>query len=248
MKVKILRQDAPDSPSYWEYFDVDVKKGYTVLNVLETIQKSPVNAAGRTVAPVTMECNCLEEVCGACAMLVNGKPQMACGALVEKVSQNGKPGRPLILEPLSMFPVVRDLVVDRARIYETYRRMGVYVDPADKSDDKSDEKAAGWSEAYASVQCMSCGCCAEACPNASANSRFMGATGISLCEVLLATGRMRNMEALTREGGVAECGGHSLCIKACPKNIDLPGAFASVNRLLLKKIISQLTHCLRWRL
>jgi succinate dehydrogenase / fumarate reductase iron-sulfur subunit len=233
LQVKILRRDAPAALSYWEIFDVEVKKGYTVINVLEAIQKSPINAAGKAITPVALECNCLEEVCGACAMLINGKPQMACGAFVENVCKNDVP---LILEPLSIFPVVRDLVVDRARIYETYRRWGVYVDPDDKPDERV--SVAGWGEAYASMQCMSCGCCAEACPNVGMNSRFMGAIGISLCKVLLETGRMRDIGALTHEGGVAECSGHSLCAAACPKNIDLPGAFASVNRVILKSLFN----------
>ena len=56
--------------------------------------------------------SCLEEVCGSCAMIVNGRVQMACSSLVDKLLREN-PGE-IELRPLSKFPVVRDLSVDRA--------------------------------------------------------------------------------------------------------------------------------------
>ena len=51
--------------------------------------------------------NCLEEVCGACSMVINGRPRQSCSAIVDQLEQ------PIRLEPMTTFPVVRDLSVDQ---------------------------------------------------------------------------------------------------------------------------------------
>src|SRR2546425_4734875 len=63
----------------------------------------------------------LEEVCGSCAMLINGKARMACSALVDSLAQ------PIRLEPLTKFPVVRDLAVDRSVMFESLKRVKAWV-------------------------------------------------------------------------------------------------------------------------
>ena len=62
------------------------------------IQRNPVNAEGEKTAPVCWESNCLEEVCGACSMVINGKPRQACTALIDKLEQ------PIRLEPMTHVP------------------------------------------------------------------------------------------------------------------------------------------------
>jgi succinate dehydrogenase / fumarate reductase iron-sulfur subunit len=61
------------------------------------IQRNPVNAAGQATTPVTWDAACLEEVCGSCAMNINGRV-MACSALVDKLEL------PITLEPMRKFP------------------------------------------------------------------------------------------------------------------------------------------------
>ncbi len=104
----IKRQADPQSAPYWEEFDLRSRPGMNVIIGLMDIAANPLNRFGETTTPVAYESNCLEEVCGSCAMLVNGKAAMACTSLV----RNLKP--PVRLEPLSRFPVVRDLIVDRS--------------------------------------------------------------------------------------------------------------------------------------
>ena len=66
-----------------------------------------MNAEGKTVNPVVWECNCFEEVCGACAMIINGKPRQSCSALIDRILEE-KGDQPITLEPLTKFPVIRD--------------------------------------------------------------------------------------------------------------------------------------------
>ena len=74
-----------------------------VISAMMEIATNPVTADGRRTTPITYDSNCLEEICGSCAMLINGKARMACSALVDNLEQ------PIKVEPLSKFPLVRDL-------------------------------------------------------------------------------------------------------------------------------------------
>ena len=75
--VRILRQDGPGQPSYWERFRVEHEPDMNCISVLQKIAEMATDDDGRKVAPVVWDCNCLEEVCGACTMVVNGRVRQA---------------------------------------------------------------------------------------------------------------------------------------------------------------------------
>src|SRR5213595_886790 len=105
--IKIRRQAAPKSQLYWEEFSLPWKPGMNVISAMMDIAANPVTKDGKPTTPIAYDSNCLEEICGSCAMLINGKAKMACSALVDRFEQ------PITVEPLSKFPLVRDLSVDR---------------------------------------------------------------------------------------------------------------------------------------
>src|SRR5699024_8382041 len=107
----ITRQDGPDSPSYEETFNVPYRRNMNVISALMEIQKNPVNAEGKATTPVQWEMSCLEEVCGACSMLINGQARQSCAALVDQLEH------PVRLAPMSTFPVIRDLLIDRESMF-----------------------------------------------------------------------------------------------------------------------------------
>ena len=109
---KIKRQDGPNSQPYWEEFKMPYAPQHNVISALLYLREHPVNTRGQRVAPVAWESNCMEEVCGACSMLVNGVPRQACAALVDDLEQ------PIVLEPLTKFPIIRDLAVDRQKMFD----------------------------------------------------------------------------------------------------------------------------------
>ena len=76
VRFVIERQDGPTEKPYTQEFDVDYRPGLNVVAALMEIQKNPVTVDGKKVAPVVWECNCLEKVCGACMMVINGKAQV----------------------------------------------------------------------------------------------------------------------------------------------------------------------------
>jgi succinate dehydrogenase / fumarate reductase iron-sulfur subunit len=234
IRLKILRQDDGTKPDTkrWEEFDVGWHPRMNVISALMEIQKNPRTVDGTTVAPVVWEASCLEEVCGSCTMLVNGKVRQACSALVDRVAPDGGT---ITLAPMSKFPVVRDLIVDRSSMFEQLKKVKAWVKidgthelgPGPRQSPEKQE------EAYPLSRCMTCGCCMEACPQINARSNFIGPHAISLVRLynLHPTGKMHaaeRLEPLMGEGGIADCGKAQNCVEVCPKEIPLVDSIAVV--------------------
>ena len=112
VKLIIKRQDNSESKPYEESFEIPYKENLNVIACLMEIRRNPVNSKGEKTTPVTWDMNCLEEVCGACSMVINGRARQSCSAIVDQLEQ------PIRLEPMSTFPVIRDLQVDRSRMFD----------------------------------------------------------------------------------------------------------------------------------
>ena len=85
--VKVKRQASPKEAARWEEFSLPWRPSMNVIICLRDIAENPVTRAGKKTTPVSYDSNCLEEVCGSCAMLINGKARMACSALVDQLDQ-----------------------------------------------------------------------------------------------------------------------------------------------------------------
>ena len=156
-QVRILRQDAPRQPNYWETYRVEREADMNVISVLQKIAAKAETADGKKVAPVAWDCNCLEEVCGACTMVVNGRVRQACSALVDRLLEE-RPGL-IELQPATKFPVLRDLVVDRSRLFRALQRVEAWV-PVDGYYDMGpgpQQTRKEQESRYPLSQCMSCG-------------------------------------------------------------------------------------------
>lgn len=161
VKFVITRQDGPEETPYEEEFELGYRPNMNVISALMEIQRTPVNSKGEKTVPVVWESNCLEEVCGACSMVINGKPRQACTALIDKLEQ------PVRLAPMSTFPVTRDLSVNRERMFDALKQVKGWI-PIDGTYDlgpgpRMAESKRQW--AYELSKCMTCGVCLEACPN-----------------------------------------------------------------------------------
>src|SRR6266480_5744545 len=123
--VRIERSDGPDHPSHWEEFHVEQRPNANVISVLMQIQRNPVTAEGRKTTPPAWDAACLEEVCGSCTMVINGKVRQACSALIDHLTQDNP--QEIELRPVSKFPVVRDLFVDRSRMFQALERIKGWI-------------------------------------------------------------------------------------------------------------------------
>ena len=102
---------------------------------------------------IAWECGCLEKKCGACAMLINGYPALACSVFLKDVNKRGK----LVLEPFHKFPLVKDLIVDRSIMFEAMKEMKVWLSEKNWTDFSWDRTLQ-----YKAGQCLQCGCCLDA--------------------------------------------------------------------------------------
>jgi succinate dehydrogenase / fumarate reductase, iron-sulfur subunit len=241
IQLRIRRQESAQSPSRWEEFSIPYRPHLNVISSLMEIQRHPVTRDGRRTSPPAWESNCLEEVCGACSMLVNGRVRQACSALVDHLEQ------PIVLEPLSKFPLVRDLIVDRGRMFDALRRVHAWI-PIDGTHPLGPGPAvdpAAQQTAYALARCMTCGCCLEACPQVNARSDFMGAFVFAQIQLfnMHPTGRMHadaRLAAAMGRGGIADCGNAQNCVAVCPKEIPLTEAIAEVGRQTTRYMVRKL--------
>lgn len=221
---------------YWEEFEIPLCEESNVITALMHIQRNPVNREGKTVEPVVWEQGCLEEVCGSCSMLINGRPRQACTALISQIIE--KTGnRTIVLAPFSKFPLVRDLIVDRSSMFENLKKAHAWID-ADGSFNRTNHIKISQSKQevmYSLSTCMTCGCCLEACPQVNKNSKFMGPQIMAQVRLFNAhpLGKMKKDErlhAVMGEGGIGDCGNAQNCVKVCPKNIPLTDSIAAIGR------------------
>ena len=191
-------------------------------------------------------------------MLVNGRTRQACSTLVDRILDD-QPGE-IELRPMSKFPVLRDLVVDRGRMFRALEKVKAWIPVDDYSDRGPGPRESPESQElrYPLSECMTCGCCVEACPQYAkievdavrgrerrrfrrpqetplTTSGFVGAAAIS--QVMLfndhGTGRMNageRLDALMAPGGIQDCGNAQNCVAVCPKNIPLTRSIGRAGR------------------
>jgi succinate dehydrogenase / fumarate reductase iron-sulfur subunit len=236
--VRVKRQAGPKDAPRWEEFALDWRPSMNVIICLRDIAERPVTRQGKATTPVSYESNCLEEVCGSCAMVINGKARMACSALVDSLEQ------PIRLEPMTKFPVVRDLAVDRSVMFENLKRVKAWI-PIDGTYDLGEGPRMApdlQTKAYPLSRCISCGSCLEVCPQVNEHNQFIGAAIISQVRLfnMHPTGAMHareRLEAVMGPGGVADCANAQNCVQICPKDIPLTESIAEVNRQAIKQAI-----------
>ena len=258
-EVRILRQNGPGEPSYWERHRVNYEPDMNVISVLQRVAASATTVDGKDVAPVAWDCNCLEEVCGACTMIVNGRVRQACTALVDRLLEDDS--EEIELRPMAKFPVIRDLMVNRRRMFQALKKVKAWI-PVDGYYDMGTGPRQSQEQQqvrYPLSECMTCGCCLDACPqytkieltkrddetesdfeareNEAFNEGFVGAAAIS--QVMLfnhhPTGQMNageRLDALKSEGGLQVCGNAQNCVAVCPKHIPLTTSIARAGRAL----------------
>jgi succinate dehydrogenase / fumarate reductase iron-sulfur subunit len=266
VQVKVLRQNSPNEAPYWEFHKVAYEQGMNVISVLQQIAASSETSDGKSVSPVAWDCSCLEEVCGACTMVINGRVRQACSALVDRLLEDHP--NEIELKPMTKFPVVRDLVVNRKRMFHALEKVKAWV-PVDNYYDMGQGPRiprADQEKAYPLSQCMSCGCCVEACPQyrkvdvdqkdgesdeafeqrqrEATKDAFIGPAAISQAVLFNShpTGKMNadeRLKALKEPGGLQVCGNSQNCVAVCPKEIPLTTSIGRAGRALTLYTIKQ---------
>ena len=231
IRLKVRRQDGPNNLPFWQEFEIPYQKGHNVLSVLMEIRKNPKDITGKIVEPVVWESSCLEQVCGACSMVINGKARQGCTALIDDYEGT------ITVEPMDKFPIIRDLAVDRSRMFNNLKRIKAWIEvdgthnlgPGPRQDPNESL------ERYTLSTCMTCGVCLQVCPQFSIDNNFVGAQTLSQVRLFNShpTGKYNaneRIDAVMGDGGVEDCGNAQNCVQACPKQIPLTESIADIGR------------------
>ena len=223
MIVRIKRQKEPGSAPYWQSFLYSGPENVTVSAVLDALNYTDdlFDTEGRPAARIRWECSCMQVVCGGCAMVINGVPALACGTFINEVK-----GEELVLEPLSKFPVVADLIVDRSLIYETLNQAQAYLE----GDAVCSEKH--YAQQYSVAKCLKCGLCLEVCPNYRPGGKFYGPVFANESYLLASqtdteSGRLKKQY---RDHFQAGCSKALSCQSVCPAGIETLTSIFRMNR------------------
>ncbi len=228
-EIRILRRRSAQEKPFWQtvLYCTD-NSNASVATALTDLNRTPdlQDRNGKPVEPIVWECSCLQKKCGACAMVINGIPRLACDARLKEFR-----GR-IRLEPLHKFPIVADLMVDRSILFENLKTLKLWLTEAAETDDRGEDTV------YEASRCLQCGCCLEICPNFYAGGTFTGTASMvpaaKLISELPESQRKELHRAYTKhffEG----CGKSLACRNICPAGIDIDHLLARSNAIAVWK-------------
>jgi succinate dehydrogenase / fumarate reductase iron-sulfur subunit len=225
LTLKIWRQTGPnDSGGLVTYQVSDISPDMSFLEMLDVLNED-LNAKGEE--PIAFDSDCREGICGMCGLMISGHahgPERTTTCQLHM--RSFKDGETITVEPwrAEAFPIIRDLVVDRGA-FDRIIQSGGFISantgaapdahaapvPKDHAD-----------RAFMAAECIGCGACVAACPNASA-MLFMGAKVTHLGELPQGQperdARVVSMVNQHDHEGFGGCTNIGACSQACPKGI-----------------------------
>lgn len=228
----IIKRGTPDYDGGYDHFQIDANEGATVLWALEQLNlRSPIcTIDGKKTEPIGWECSCKQAMCGACAMIINGRPMLACKAFLRDLKN------PITLEPFRKFPLVRDLIVDKSVLHKHMMDMKLWIANEQNQPVEAKQNKAKQNESlYQSAACIQCGCCLEACPNYSGLDQFYGAMLMNT-EYQIAnqeserTEKKKDVKLANKHFG-GGCSNSFACEEVCPMHVPLAYHISRLNAL-----------------
>ena len=219
MLVRIKRQKDKTSASYWQEFECDVFEELSAASVIDYINEKLLKEDER----IAWDCSCMQKLCGACAMVINGTPALACDTFIDPQKEKA-----LVIEPLKKFPVICDLKVDRSCIYNHQKDAEIFLGEVCESDPLE------FDYQYLASKCLKCGLCLEVCPNyAEGGKKHFGALMLNEAYLLssMSKDRKNELKKAFAEHFASCCSGCMACREICPVGIS---ALASSTYMLRK--------------
>lgn len=240
LTLKVWRQEGPDAKGAFHTYETGpISTDMSFLEMLDVLNEK-LTLKGEE--PIAFDHDCREGICGMCGSVINGQahgPQKET-TLCQLHMRHFKDGDTVVIEPFraKAFPLIRDLIVDRSACDEIIQEGGyVSVNTGGAPDANAvpvpNQKA---EKALDAAECIGCGACVAACPNAAA-MLFVGAKVSHLAllpqgqpeRAKRALGMIRKMDEL----GFGNCSNEKECEAACPKGISITN-IARLNREFIK--------------
>ena len=219
-----------DSKPSWERYEVRTHPGMTVLEGLHQIRDEQD-------ATLSWRYSCRMGVCGSCAMLINGRAALACNTQVEDLAE------PTVrLQPLSNFPVVKDLVSDLTPMFEKHAALRTYL--VRKEAPETGAPGGEFTQSPDALRnflqfshCIKCGACMAACPTVAIDAEFLGPMALTAAHRYNADSRDEGFElrmpVLSASQGLFRCHYAAECSRVCPKGVDPARAIQLMKRDLV---------------
>lgn len=219
-----------DENPHWEQYAVKVESGMTILDGLHQIKQDQDSS-------LSWRFSCRMGVCGSCAMLVSGRPMLACNTQILDITDQA-----LTLAPLPNFDVIRDLVPDLTRLFEDHVAIGPYIQ---RQDVEEMENPTGeffqtpheLEEYLQFTYCIKCGCCMAACPTMATDREYLGPVALAQAYRYNTDSRDGGYEMRKGIVGAAHsafnCHYAGECSNVCPKGVDPARAIQLMKRDLV---------------
>jgi len=227
MTFSICRFDPENGkPRFMQNFELDIVKGTMLLSALELIKETQDPT-------LSFRRSCGEGVCGSDGMNINGRNGLACITKLHDLPER------VILQPLSGFPIIRDLIVDMTPFFTQYEKVKPYLQnntppPATERLQSPEERA----KLDGLYECILCACCTSACPSYWWNpDKFIGPAGLLGAYRFIADSRdtetPARLEALKDPYSAFRCRTIMNCADVCPKGLNPAEAIAKIRREML---------------
>lgn len=214
-----------DDASHWETYDVELERVDSVVDGLNQIR-------WKIDGTLVLRRSCQHGICGSDAMRINGVNRLACKTLIQEVGDYVK------VEPLIGLPVVKDLVVDQGRFFESYRSVLPYLINDDPPPPRERRQSPKERQRFDdTTKCILCAACTTSCPSAWADEEFVGPAAIVQAHRFIFDSRDRGagdrLARLRGRHGVWGCRTIFNCTRACPRDIQVTKAIGEVKRALI---------------
>ncbi|MBL8659034.1 MAG: succinate dehydrogenase/fumarate reductase iron-sulfur subunit [Rhodospirillales bacterium] len=221
LEVLRYRPEMDDKP-FFQTYSVPCQEEWVVLDALNYVK----DEMDRTLS---YRWSCHMFVCGSCGMAINGEPKLACKAFLRDYQTK------IRIEPLSNFPIERDLVIVQDDFIEKLESVKPYIIPKQEKPIDQGEylQTPAQLKAYKQYSmCINCLLCYSACPQYALEEKFIGPAALALAHRYNMdsrdVGRSAREHVVASHDGIWACSFVGACSQVCPKDVDPAGAIQQV--------------------
>ncbi|MCS7199675.1 MAG: succinate dehydrogenase iron-sulfur subunit [Caldimicrobium sp.] len=217
------------SEPFWQTYELTLSSWERVLDGLIKIQDYLDSSLG-------FRKSCAHGICGSCAMKINDINRLACQTLVKDLPEIIK------IEPLPKLPVIKDLVVDMTPFFEKHEKILPYLINTENLPERERlQKPEDQERILEAITCILCGCCTTACPTFWINENFLGPSALLKAYRFIFdtrdTAQADRLISVVEQMGIFHCHSALNCLKACPKEINIPQHIIKLKKLAVKKAL-----------